>query len=130
MRDSNIQPTKELSQFQKLIVQDLYIKQLNKWLDELDWENEKKDALVEMKEKEIADLKEKLITQKNKITKVESEFHEYIKKVKSAKIDIDKHKAQQDVIDKLKHELQSCESRLKTSHRMNELLAKQNKNGR
>lgn len=126
----NTQPTKELSQFQKLIVQDLYIKKLNKWLDEMEWENEKKDALIEMKEKEITDLHAALRKKADHILKVEKEFHEYIKKVKQAKIDTDKHKKQQELIDKLKSELKSTEDRLKIQHRINELLARQNKNGR
>lgn len=50
----NIQPTRELGRFQKMILQQKYIEQLNKWLDELEWENEKKDTIIQQRDAEIA----------------------------------------------------------------------------
>lgn len=91
----NRQPTKELQQFQKLIVQDLYIKYLNKGLDYFQWENEKKDAIIEMKDKEITELQIINSKQSFQILKVEREFKEYVKKVKANKSDLEKQNKQQ-----------------------------------
>jgi len=125
----NRQPTKELQQFQKLIVQDLYIKYLNKGLDYFQWENEKKDAIIEMKDKEITELQIINSKQSFQILKVEREFKEYVKKVKANKSDLEKQNKQQSIIDDLKQRLQSTEQRLRVSHKLNELMARQNKHG-
>jgi hypothetical protein len=53
----NKQETKELTIFQKYVVQNIYIKKLNQWLDELNWELEKKETIIETQEKEIEKLK-------------------------------------------------------------------------
>lgn len=123
----NQQPTKHLQQFQKLIVQNLYIKQLNLWLDNLNWENEKKEAIIEMKDQEIAELKHKISTMYLQQSKLDREFKDYINKVKQSKVDTKKADAQQALINELKNKLSSAESRLKTQHRLNELLVRQNK---
>lgn len=127
MGSLNYQGTKDLRILQRVTVQGLYIKQLNKWLDELEWENEKKDTRLEMADTEIADLKNQLTAVSLKLAKSENEFKQYVNKTKKERAEIEKIKKQQDVIDELKSKLQSCETRLRTSHRMNELLAKQNK---
>ncbi len=125
----NRQPTKELQQFQKLIVQDLYIKYLNKGLDYFQWENEKKEAIIEMKDKEISDLLRKMSVQTLQHNKLEREFKEYVKKVKEVKTNSEKANKQQDLINDLKNRLSSTEERLRISHKMNQLLARQNKTG-
>lgn len=125
----NYQPTKELHQFQKLIVQDMYIKKLNLWLDELSWENEKKDAIIEMKDKEIEDLKEQLARAIQGREQVDANFKKYIKQVKVAKVEEDKQNKQQEIIKQLRTELDTTKRRLQVSHKMNELLARQNKHG-
>ena len=79
----NRQPTKELSQFQKLIVQDLYIKYLNKGLDYFEWENEKKDTIIEMREKEIENLKYLTIELKQQIEEQQKRYLELQKKYES-----------------------------------------------
>lgn len=56
---NNEQCNTKLNQFQKLVLQNIYIKKLNLWLDELNWENEKKERIIEMKDEEIELLKEK-----------------------------------------------------------------------
>jgi hypothetical protein len=122
----NHQPTKNLQQFQKLIVQDLYIKKLNLWLDELSWENEKKDAIIEMKDSEITKLERINADHSVKILKVQSEFKQYINKVKAAKIELEKQGKQQEIISELRQKLASAEKRLQVSSRMNQLLARQN----
>lgn len=119
------QPTKDLQQFQKLIVQDLYIKYLNKGLDYLGWENEKKDAIIEMKDNEINELKNSMSIQTLQFTKLQREFKEYINKVKKAKVDLEKEGKQQELISELRNKLRSAEERLKVSHQMNQLLVKQ-----
>lgn len=58
--NTNYQPNKKLRHFQKVIVQDLCIKQLNKWIDELDWEIEKKDTIISTKDEEIAKLQKSI----------------------------------------------------------------------
>jgi len=63
----HFQTNKGLYTFQKLIVQDLYIKKLNKWMDELDWEIEKKDTIIKSKEEEIALLHESISEYQSKI---------------------------------------------------------------
>lgn len=118
---------RELSQFQKLVVQNIYIRQLNKWLDELNWENEKKDAIIEMKDADILKLEEQILKLNQQVTKSGREFKEYISKVKKSKINLDKEGKQQSVIDELRRDLEETKKRLKVSHRMNELLVKQNK---
>lgn len=123
----NHQDSKEMRDLQRITLQHLYIKQLNKWLDELEWENEKKDTRLEMADAEIAELTNKITALNLKLTKSENEFKQYVNKTKKERAEIEKIKKQQDVIDELKSKLQSCETRLRTSHRMNELLAKQNK---
>jgi len=125
----NRQPTKELHQFQKLIVQDLYIKYLNKGLDYLEWENEKKDAIIEMKDKEIEELKEQLTRAIQGREQVDANFKKYIKQVKAAKVEEDKQNKQQEIIKQLRTELDATKRRLQVSHKMNELLARQNKHG-
>lgn len=125
----NYQPTKDLRQFQKLIVQDLYIKYLNKAIDYFEWENEKKDAIIELKDKEIQELQEKIVRLTQSRDQVDANFKKYMKEVKAAKVDNSKVEKQQAVIDQLRKELESTMVRLKTSHRLNELLVKQNKIG-
>lgn len=121
----NLQPTKDLQQFQKLILQDMYIKKLNQWLDEMEWENEKKDALVEMLEKEIDDLKKSVQTEIERRNKTENQFKIYVKKIKESKVDIQKDKKQQAIIADLRHQLTSAQKRLEVSHRLNTLLTRQ-----
>jgi len=70
----NFQTNKGLYKFQKLIVQDLYIKQLNKWMDELDWEIEKKDTIIKNKEEEIALLHESISEYQSKIKQLTKEL--------------------------------------------------------
>lgn len=123
----NYQPTKELRQFQKLIVQDNYIKYLNKAVDYFEWENEKKDAIIELKDKEIQELKEQVKRAIQSRDQVEANFKKYMKEIKAAKVESSKIDKQQEVINQLRKELESTKVRLKTSHRMNELLAKQNR---
>jgi len=115
----------DLKQFQKLIVQDLYIKKLNQWLDELQWENEKKDALAEMLEKEIEELKNQAKNQQHGFNKLQNDFRLYMSKVKTAKVDIEKQDKQQAIISDLRQQLTSTQKRLEISHRMNTLLTKQ-----
>lgn len=79
----NEQPTEELNQFQKLIVQDIYIKKLNWWLDESRWECEKRDRIIEMREKEIDNLKYLAITLEKKIEELKNQFSELQKKYES-----------------------------------------------
>lgn len=79
----NNQETKELNQFQKLILQDMYIKKLNLWLDELNWENEKKETIIEMREKEIDNLKYLAITLKQQIEDEKKKYRELQKKYES-----------------------------------------------
>jgi len=123
----NYQPNNELKYFQRLVVQDLFVKQLNKWLDELEWENEKKDALIDMKDAEILELHQRIDRLTAIRIKVENEFKEYAAKVKGAKINLTKNTKQQTVIDELRGQLESTKRRLEVSHRMNQLLTKQNK---
>ena len=59
--------------------------------------------------------------------KLQREFKEYINKVKKAKVDLEKEGKQQELISELRSKLRSTEERLKVSHRMNQLLTKQNK---
>lgn len=79
----NEQPTEELNQFQKLIVQDIYIKKLNWWLDESRWECEKRDTIIEMRDKEIEDLKNVIHAKDNQITNMKSEYEKLNKKYES-----------------------------------------------
>jgi phage-related minor tail protein len=123
----NAQPTKELQRFQKLIVQDLYIKYLNKGLNYFEWENEKKDAIIELKDKEIEVLKEQLLKSNQGREQVDANFKNYIKKVKAAKVEEDKQLKQQDIIKQLRTDLDATKRRLQVSHRLNELIVKQNK---
>ncbi len=123
----NRQPTKELQYFQKLIVQDKYIKYLNKGLDYLGWENEKKEAIIEMKDKEIIELGKIIERQTTQISKSENEFKQYIKKVKEAKVDLNKQNQQQEIINDLRQRLQSTEQRLKVRDKMLQLMTRQNK---
>jgi hypothetical protein len=123
----NEQPTRELQQFQKLVVQHHYINALNKKLDELEWEGEKKDTIIEMRDNEILDLKHQASIQSLRYTKLEREFKEFTAKVKLAKTDNDKINKQQELINLLKHELNSVKERLQVSNRMNQLLARQNR---
>jgi len=125
MERLNDQGSKELNQFQKLIVQNMYIKKLNLWLDELNWENEKKDAIIEMHENEIDN--QRKITQevRDHLIKTENEFKKYIRQAKEVKKDKEKHGKQQEIIDDLRKKLETSESRLRTQHRMNELLLRQ-----
>lgn len=125
----NYQPTKELHQFQKLIVQNLYIKYLNKGLDYFQWENEKKDAIIEIKDREIEELKEQLTRAIQGREQVDANFKKYIKQVKAAKVEEDKQLKQQDIIKQLRTELDATKRRLQVSHKLNELLARQNKHG-
>ncbi len=125
----NRQPTKELQYFQKLIVQDKYIKYLNKGLDYLGWENEKKEAIIEMKDKEIIELGKIIERQTTQISKSENEFKQYIKKVKEAKVDLNKQNQQQEIINDLRQRLQSTEQRLKVRDKMLQLMTRQNKHG-
>lgn len=118
---------KPLQQFQKLIVQNIYIKQLNKWLDELEWENEKKDTIIEMRENDILELKNQMSIQTLRYSKIEREFKEFTNKVKQSKVDTEKVNKQQDLINELKHKLKSTEDRLQIASRMNQLLARQKK---
>jgi hypothetical protein len=121
----NRQPTKELNIFQRFIVQGLYIKQLNLWIDELSWENEKKDAIIEMTEKEIGELKSAIEALKSQKEKTEVQFQEYIYKVKESRKGVSRE--QQETEKSLRRDIESLKSRLQISHRMNQLLLKQNK---
>ncbi len=125
----NHQPTKELHQFQKLIVQNLYIKYLNRGLDYFQWENEKKDAIIEIKDREIEELKEQLTRAIQGREQVDANFKKYIKQVKAAKVEEDKQLKQQDIIKQLRTELDATKRRLQVSHKLNEVLARQNKHG-
>lgn len=91
------------------------------------WENEKKDTIIEMREKEIEELKAEQAVHAKRYSKLEKEFKEFTNKIKQSKIDVDKVNKQQVIIDGLRRELTSTQERLKVSHRMNELLTKQNK---
>lgn len=115
----------DLDQFQKLVVQNIYIRQLNLWLDNLNWQNEKKDAIIEIKDKEIQELNEKLEYSALKLSKSEREFKDYITKVKAAKVDTSKIDRQQDVINALRRELDSTKRSLATAKKMNDLLIRQ-----
>lgn len=79
-RASNLLPTKHLNQFQKLIVQNLYIKKLNLWLDELSWENEKKDRIIENKNSEIETLKHSIELKKEHINDLNKQLEAMHKK--------------------------------------------------
>ena len=108
-------------------MQDLYIKYLNKGLDYFEWENEKKDAIIELKDKEIADLKEQLTRAIQGREQVDANFKKYIKQIKAAKVEDQKQQKQQEIINQLRNELTSTKKQLEVSHKMNELLARQNK---
>jgi len=123
----NQQPTKELHLFQRFLLQSKLITQLNKWLDEQAWENEKKDAIIEMKDKEIEQIKEQLHRMTQSRDQVDSNFKKYMKSVKADKVDNEKMQKQQTIIHDLRSELEATKRRLTVSHRMNELLAKQAK---
>jgi hypothetical protein len=124
----NKQPTKELFLFQRFLLQSKLIGQLNKWLDEMAWENEKKDAIIEMKDNEIDQVKEQLHRMTQSRDQVEANFKKYMKSVKADKVDNEKMQKQQEIIKNLRSDLEAAQRRLKVSHRMNELLAKQTKN--
>ena len=76
----NEQPTKELQYFQKLIVQNYYVKKLNLWLDELEWENEKKERIIEMKDEEIKKLNEEIDRKKKELNELGNRYNELNRK--------------------------------------------------
>jgi len=121
----NDQPTRELNQFQRLVVQGHYINYLKKGIDYFSWENEKKDAIIEMKEKEIDELKSSIEILKGQKEKVEVQFKEYLHKVKESKKGVTKEQKEIEV--SLRRDIESLKQRLQVSHRMNQLLTKQNK---
>lgn len=121
----NQQETKELTIFQKLIVQGHYINYLKKGIDYFAWENEKKEAIIEMREKEIAKLESEAETIKSQKEKVELQFHEYIHKIKESRKGVSKE--QREIEISLRRDVESLKKRLEISHRMNQLLTKQNK---
>lgn len=79
----NHQETKELSIFQRFVVQGQYIKQLNLWLDELEWENEKKERIIEMKDEEIAKLNDSIIKKIKELNELGNRFNELNRKYES-----------------------------------------------
>lgn len=115
----------DLNQFQKLVVQNIYIRQLNKWLDELSWENEKKDAIIEMKDKDIEKLKEELSRSIQGREQVDANFKEYIRKVKASKVDSEKIINQQERLKFLERENYSLRKSVEAKEKMNKLLIKQ-----
>jgi hypothetical protein len=121
----NKQTTKELTIFQRFVVQSHYIKQLNLWVDELSWENEKKDTIIEIRESEITSLKSDIELLKAQKEKTEVQFQQYVHKVKESRKGVSREQHEIEV--GLRKEIQALQMRLKTSHRMNELLLKQNK---
>ncbi|HTH58225.1 MAG TPA: hypothetical protein VL728_19400 [Cyclobacteriaceae bacterium] len=121
----NSQPTKELAIFQRFVVQSHYIKQLNLWLDELAWENEKKETIIEMRENEIQALKAELELLSAQKERTEIQFKEYVHKVKESRKGVSREQKEIEV--GLRREIDSLKMRLKTSHRLNELLVKQGK---
>lgn len=121
----NVQPNKHLNIFQKLVVQNIFVKQLNKWLDELEWENEKKETIIKMKDQEIGELQNKITSITHELNKVNHEFRVFVKRSKDFKKDEEKTKKQQELIDNLKEEVRSLTNRLETRDRMMKLLEKQ-----
>lgn len=83
MISSNPQPTRELSIFQRFVVQSHYIKQLNLWLDELSWENEKKERIIEMKDEEIEKLNNAIAKKISELNELGNRFNELNRKYES-----------------------------------------------
>ena len=81
----NKQENKELTLFQRLVVQGHYIKYLKKGMDYFAWENEKKDTIIEMKEKEISELTFELDKVKAYRERAELLFQQSQKKLKQKK---------------------------------------------
>jgi hypothetical protein len=121
----NEQGTNKLNQFQRLVVQGHYINYLKKGIDYFAWENEKKEAIIEMREKEIEELKSSMDILKGQKEKTELQFREYIQKVKESKKGVTKEQKEIEV--SLRRDIESLKQRLQVSHRMNQLLTKQNK---
>ncbi len=126
MARPNDQPTRELNQFQRLVIQGHYIKYLKKGIDYFSWENEKKDAIIEMKDKDIEELKSSLEILQGQKEKTELQFAEYLQKVKESKKGVSREQKEIEV--SLRKDIESLKQRLQVSHRMNQLLIKQNKN--
>lgn len=122
---SNDQFDRKLNQFQRLVVQGHYINYLKKGMDYFAWENEKKEAIIEMREKEIEQLKSELLTSQTQKEKTEIQFREYIQKIKESKKGVSREQREIEV--SLRKDIESLKQRLQVSHRMNQLLIKQNK---
>jgi hypothetical protein len=124
---ANRQPTKELKYFQKLIVARHYIEYLKRACDNLDWENEKKDALIEMKDEEIREAKKATGSMQQERDRARYELREFIGKRKKNKIDSEKLENQRLKIIELQKELDSTKERLRVRDRMIEIYNKQRK---
>lgn len=121
----NTQPTKELYLFQKVILQDKYIKYLNKACDHWEWEFEKQQTIVEMREAEITDLKKSIHVIQTDRDNTVKQFKEYRSRQKEVKRDDEKIDKQQKIIDQLRGEKAALESQVKTRDSMLALMQRQ-----
>lgn len=88
---------------------------------------EKKDTIIDMREKDIEQLKSEITKLNAQKERLEVQFQEYVYKVKESKKGVSRE--QKEIENSLRKDIESLKIQLKTSHRMNELLARQNKHG-
>lgn len=80
-----------------------------------------------MREKDIEQLKSEITKLNAQKERLEVQFQEYVYKVKESKKGVSRE--QKEIENSLRKDIESLKIQLKTSHRMNELLARQNKHG-
>lgn len=112
---------------QKLTVQNLYIKYLQKACDHWEWEHDKKTAIIELRDKEIKELKDAVGKMQHERDRARHEFKEYLQKAKKAKDNNEKVENQRLKIIELTRELEETQKRLKVRDGMLRLMEKQQK---
>jgi Spy/CpxP family protein refolding chaperone len=110
---------------QRITLQNFYINYLKKACDHWEWEHDKKVAELELKNKELKELKEAFGRMQHDRDRARHEFKEYLQKAKKAKENSEKVENQRLKIIELTTKLEETEKRLKVRNQMVELLERQ-----